>query len=76
MELCDSKIKKLFSTFSNGIPYISGNGTLHFSVQVQKVKKVHPEKISYAPILKNFLYFLKRKLFLYFSKEKPRKNVL
>ena len=26
--------------------------------------------------LKNFLYFLKRKLFLYFGKRKPRKNSL
>ena len=34
-------------------------------------KKIHPEKISYSLRLKNFLYFFKRKLFLYFCKWNP-----
>ena len=28
--------------------YISGNGTLHFSLQAGKIKEIHPWKISYA----------------------------
>ena len=51
-------------------------------LKLKKIKKkVRPEKISYllgkwnflTPILKNVLYFFKRKLFLYFGKRKPRK---
>ena len=35
-------------TFSKeSFPYISGNGTLHFSALAQKIKKLHPEKTSY-----------------------------
>ena len=54
----------------------------HFlSPSLRKIKKIHPEKNSLhlgkrnflALILRNFLYFLKRKLFLYFRKRKPRK---
>ena len=45
----------------------------HFSPS-SKNKKIHPEKISYTLILKKFLHFLKRKLFLYFREWKPRKN--
>ena len=40
-----------------------------------KVRKIHPKNISYALILKS-LYFLKRKLFLYFRKPKLRKKIL
>ena len=40
-----------------------------------KNKKNPPRKIFLITvILKNFLHFLKRKLFLYFRKWKPRKN--
>ena len=57
---------------------------VHFSTQTRKIKKIHLQKISYisgkwnflALILKNFSYFLKRKLFSYFRKQKPRKNFL
>ena len=53
-----------------------------FSIQARKIKKIHPEKISYIPgkcnfltlILRNFLYFLKRKLFLYLGKGNPEKT--
>ena len=45
----------------------------HFSPS-SKNKKIHPEKISYTLILKKFLHFLKRNLFLYFREWKPRKN--
>ena len=49
--------------------------------KLEKITKIHPKKTSYIPekwnfltlILKNFLYFLKRKLFLYFRKWKPPK---
>ena len=54
---------------------------VHFSTQTRKIKKIHLQKISYisgkwnflALILKNFSYFLKRKLFSYFRKQKPEK---
>ena len=57
---------------------------MHFSAQARKIKKIHSEEISYIPgkwnilslILKNFLYFFKRKLLLYFRKLKPRKDSL
>ena len=46
-----------------------------FSAQARKKKKIHHEKVSYTSgngnPRKNFLYFLKRKLLLYFSKRKP-----
>ena len=38
-----------------------------------KNKKIHSEKVSNTLILKSFLYFLKRKLFLYFRERKPHK---
>ena len=46
----------------------------HFSAQAQRIKKIHPEKISYTLILKNLFYFLRRKLFSYFRK--PQKDFL
>ena len=54
----------------------------HFSPSSKKKKKIHPKKISHilgkwnflTLVLKNFLYFLWRKLFLYFRKLKPQKN--
>ena len=75
MELSSSNIKRLL-IFS----YISRNGT--FQPKLENNKKIHRKKISFASgkwnfltlILKNFLYFLERKLFLYFAKRKPRKN--
>ena len=48
-------------------------GTL-FSLSSKK--KIHPEKISYTLIFKTFLYFLKRKLFLYFREWTRRKKIL
>ena len=56
-----------------------GNGTLHFSVEVRKIKKYSSEKNSLslrkrnflALIFKTLLYFLKRNLFLYFGKWNP-----
>ena len=52
---------------------------LHFSAQAQKNKKIHPEKnslhfgkLNFLTLrFRNFLYFLKRKLFLYFRKWNP-----
>ena len=58
---------------------------VHFSTQTRKIKKIHRQKISYisgkwnflALILKNFSYFLKRTLFLYFRKtETPKKSLI
>ena len=77
MGLSSSNIKE-FHIFS----YILGNG--HFQPKLEKMKKIHLEKISHTsrkctfltPILKNFLYFFKRNLFLYFGKRKPRKKSL
>ena len=51
----------------------------HFQVQARKIKKIHPEKNSLyfqkwnflALLLKKFLHFLKRKLFLYSQKWNP-----
>ena len=62
-----------------------------FKPRLKKLKKIHPEKIAYTLIFsqkkavllfqetkiqRNFLYFLKRKLFLHFEKRKPRKKPL
>ena len=85
MKLSSSNIKKSSSILSKesfsyvfskeSFSCISRNGTLHFLVQVRKIKKIRPEKISYASgngnPQKNFLYFLKRNLFFYFGKQKP-----
>ena len=38
------------------------------SSSLKNKKKIHPEKIPYISGYGNFLYFLKRKLFLYFAK--------
>ena len=43
-------------------------GKWNVSVQAQKIKKIHPKKISYTLILRKWLYFLKMILFLYFRK--------
>ena len=40
-----SSIHYIFSKES--FSYISRNGSLHFSAQTQKIKKIHPNKISY-----------------------------
>ena len=50
----------------------------------KKQKRIRSKEISYLPwkwnlldlILKNFLYFLKRKFLLYFKKQKPKKYCL
>ena len=74
MELSDSKIKRLliFSQKRAFLIFLE----MDFSAQSWKIKNIYPEKISYILILKNSLYFLKRKLFLYFGKRKPRKSSL
>ena len=64
------KINFLALTLKNSS--ISGNETLHFSVKAQKIKN-HPEKyFRKEKSRKNFLYFLKRKLFLHFEKENSK----
>ena len=45
---------------------------MHYLVQAQRIKKSTPKQKPQ----KNFLYFLKRKLFLYFGKRKPLENSL
>ena len=63
--------KKNYIFSKESFSYISGNKTLHFSTQAEKIFK--------KP-LENFLYFRKRKtkktsyIFLYIWKRKPRKN--
>ena len=55
----------------------------NFLCPSSKNKKIHPEKIFYTPgkwnfltlILKDFLYFLKKNLFLYFKKWKTPKEI-
>ena len=42
----------------------------------KKLNKIHLEKIYFTLILKNFLYFLKRKLFLYLGKWTPGQKFL
>ena len=49
---------------------------MELSSPSSKNKKIHSEKVSNIPILKSFLYFLKRKLFLYFRQRKPRKILI
>ena len=58
---------KKFLIFS----YISGNGNLHFSIQAQEIKKAIQPFLYFRKekLRKNFLYFLKRKLFLCFGKQ-------
>ena len=61
-----------------------------FKPRLKKLEKIHPEKIAYTLIFsqkkavllfletkiqRNFLYFLKRKLFLHFEKRKPRNKL-
>ena len=72
------KISYIFSKES--FSYISGNEILHFSAQALRIKKIHPDKISYASgngdVKKTSYIFVKRKFFLYFGKREPRKNSL
>ena len=60
--------------FSN----ISGNGTLHFLSHAQKMKEIHPIKISYTLANGNpqkiSYNFFNRNLLLSFRKTEPRKN--
>ena len=76
-ELSSSNIKKKIYIFlKETYSCVFGNGTLHFSVEVRKIKKYPSKKNSLsfrkrnflALIFKNLLYFLKRNLFLYFGK--------
>ena len=57
---------------------LSGSKIKKFLLFPEMVKKIHPAKISYTlgngNSEKNILFFLKRKLFLYFGKCKSRKN--
>ena len=71
MRLSDSKIKKFLIFPEMELALLNPSS---------KIKKIHPKKISYVSgnrsHEKNFLYVLKRKLFLYFTKQEPRKNSL
>ena len=49
---------------------------MELSSPSSKNKKIHSEKVSNILILKSFLYFLKRKLFLNFRERKPRKILI
>ena len=50
IELSSYNIEKNSYIFSKeSLPYISGNATLHFSVQAPKRKEIHSGKISYIP---------------------------
>ena len=83
MELSISNIKKVFlilwvgKQLRNYLLFLEMETLSNFPIL--KNKKIHPEKNSLyfgkwnfiALALKNFLYFLKRKLF---RKKKPRKN--
>ena len=67
MELSDSKIKKyLISSQKKAFLIIPEIEPCTF--QPKREKKIHSRKISYTLVLKDFLYFLKKKLFLYFRK--------
>ena len=71
MELSGCNIKK-YLIFS----YISKNGTLHFSAQVRKIKKIHPEKkfLIFQEIQlfsSNIFIFPQKKLFRFTRKWNP-----
>ena len=75
-------IVRLSSKFSWSVVYYRAIWC-SFLAQAQKIKKLRPKKFLYfgkwnvlALIIRSFLYFLKRKLFLYFGRRKPRKNSL
>ena len=76
----ETQKKKKKKKHPKKIPYISENGTLQFSARALKIKKLIPTKIYYTSRNGNFenklLYFVKRKLFLYFRQRKPRKKSL
>ena len=71
-ELSSSNVKKylIFSQKVN-FSYISGNGTLHFSPQAQKIRKIHPGKIPKKKI------FSQKKAFPIFQEtETPNKLLI
>ena len=72
MKLSCSNIKNISYNFSTeSLPYISGNGTLHFLAKALKIKKSTWRKfliLQEMETQKTFLYFLKRKLSLSFGK--------
>ena len=69
-------ILKNTSIFSKeSFSYISEHGTLHFSAQARKIKKIHPEKafliLQEMETRKNYLYFRKRNFYV-FQEELPK----
>ena len=76
IKIFDSKIKKCIIFFQKKAFLVFPEmQPCTFRSKIEN-KKIYPEKISYILILKNLLYFLKRKLYLYFRKPKLRKNFL
>ena len=80
IKLFESNIENSYIFSKESFSYISGNGTLHFSGQAQKIKiKIHPDKTFYTPILKTetpekFLIFSQKKVVLPFQEtETPKK---
>ena len=64
--------KKSYIFSKESLSDISGNGTLYFSAQAWKIKKIHPEKISYIsgngnPERNSFIfsYIFSKESFLY-----------
>ena len=66
-------LKKSYIFSKESFSYISGNGTLDFSSQARKIKKIHPEKISN---IKTFLIFSQKKAVLIFQETETRKKFI
>ena len=81
MELSSSNIKKIL-TISQKKPFLifPEMESWTFQPKLEKKKKRKERKSRrenyYRLMLTDFLYFLKRKLFIYSGKRKPRKNSL
>ena len=81
-----TRSEKISYIFSNeSFSYVSGNETLHFSVQARKIKKICPKKISQEKVFlilqetkiqKKFLIFSPEKGFLIFWKTETPKYFL
>ena len=57
MEISSSNRKKIVIFSKESFSYISGNGTLHFSSQTRKNKKILAEKTYYISENRTFLCF-------------------
>ena len=79
MEFSSSNIKKIL-TFSQKKPFLifPEMESWTFQPKLEKKKKERKSRREnlFRLILTDFLYFLKRKLFIYSGKRKPRKNSL